>query len=80
VRRTYKITKTAQEKINGFTCTTFTAETTQGGVSFMLICAREETVAVGLLNLPFGWRGRLKKYATYLARQPTLKSLSFSYW
>jgi len=80
VRRTYKITKTAQEKINGFTCTTFTAETTQGCVSFLLITTGAETVAVGLRNLPFGWRGRLKKYATYLAREPTLKSLSFSYW
>jgi len=80
MRRTYKITKTAQEVINGCTCTSFTAETTQGGVSFLMITTHEETVAVGLRNLPFGWRGRLKKYATYLAREPTLKSISFSYW
>jgi len=80
MKKTYTITKTAQEKINGFTCTTFTAETTQGGVSFLMVSAEAETVAVGLRNLPFGWRGRLKKYATCLAREPTLKSLSFSYW
>jgi len=80
MRRIYTITKTAQEVVNGFTCTTFTAETTQGCVSFLMISAEAETVAVGLRNLPFGWRGRLKRYAQYLAREPTLKSLSFSYW
>jgi len=80
MRRIYTITKTAQEVVNGFTCTSFTAETTQGGVSFLMVSADAETVVVGLRQLPFGWRGRLKKYATYLARQPTLKSLSFSYW
>jgi len=80
MRKTYKITKTAQEVVNGFTCTTFTAETSKGGVSFLMITTHEETVAVGLRQMPFGWRGRLKKYATYLARQPTLKSVSFSYW
>jgi len=80
MRRIYTITKTAQEVVNGFTCTTFTAETTQGCVSFLMISAEAETVAVGLRNLPFGWRGRLKRYAQYLAREPTLKSVDFTYW
>jgi len=80
MKKTYTITKAGQEVINGCTCTSFTAETTQGCVSFLMITTHEETVAVGLRQMPFGWRGRLKKYAQYLAREPTLKSISFSYW
>jgi len=80
MKKTYTITKAGQEVINGCTCTTFTAETSKGCVSFLMVSAEAETVVVGLRQLSFGWRGRLKKYATYLAREPTLKSLSFSYW
>jgi len=80
MKKAYTITKAGQEVINGCTCTTFTAETSKGCVSFLLITTGAETVVVGLRQLPFGWRGRLKKYAQYLAREPTLKSVDFTYW